>query len=129
MHTDLNSLLSPLLRQAQEQIQKLRIVRRAEPSDRIPTVDSFEPLRPAARVRAVLDIIKSIRVLIQHGIDESQWPLASSEALLHDPIDQRREDRAGCRGASGSFKIARDKNGDIITISGYVGNASSIAVV
>lgn len=129
MHTHLISLSIPPLRQAQEQLQQLRVVRRAKSSDRVPAVDSLEPFRPTARVCAVIDVVQGTRVLIQHGIDESQWPLASSKALLHDPVDQRREDGAGCRGASRSFIIAPDNNGDVITVSGYVRNASSIAVV
>ena len=70
--------------QAQEQLQQLRVVGRAQARDRIPALHGMETTGAAVGVGSVRDVVEGPRVLVQRGLDESHGTFAVGRTFLVD---------------------------------------------
>ena len=116
-------------RQSQEQVQHLRIIRRAQSSHWIPTLHSREPLGPTTRISAIDDIIQHLRMLIERRVHKAQSTFTDLDPLFHDPVDQGCENGSGAGSSSFEDEAAGVEDGEVVAVGGDVGDASAVAVV
>jgi hypothetical protein len=67
-----------------EDVQQSRVVGCSKSSNRVPARRSLKSIGVTARVVALGDIEKSLRVLVQNRVDKTDGRLASRQALLVD---------------------------------------------
>jgi hypothetical protein len=102
------SLPSYPLRQPQPQLQHLRIIRRAQPRDRIPARRRRETRGATTLVAALRDIVQNARVRVKHRIDEANAAFAGVVAGLVDQGENRAGRGRGGGGAVDEGEVAVD---------------------
>lgn len=68
-------------------------------------------------------------MLVQYRVDESQRALPDSQSFLHDTVHQRCEDGTGGGCSTLGAEFTSNKQGNVITVGGHIGNTTSVAVV
>ena len=101
--------------------QRLK-VRRAQARHRVPPPRGREALRPAPRVRPVLDIIERGReqMRVQRGVDPPDGALARGDARVVDGGDERRKDRRARARAAARRELAVDRDDGREAVRGHV---------
>jgi len=91
-----NSSLLPLhLRQPHEHLSQSLKTRRPQPGTRVPALTSRKPLRAAARIGAVDNIIHCPGMCVERGIDEADAAFAGEKAVAIDEGDDGSQDWGG----------------------------------
>jgi hypothetical protein len=92
-------LPSSHLRQPQPQLQHLRIIRRAQPRNRIPARSRRKARRATTLVAALRDIVQNARVRVEDWVDEADAAFAGVVAGL---VDQSEDGAGRGRGGGGA---------------------------
>ena len=92
---------------------------------RIPTGASWEPFRTTARVTANSYVVEHLGMLVDDGVEESNWSLALLQPLLVQQVNDTGEDRGRCRSATDTVCFVKPDSRELETEGGDIGECST----
>jgi hypothetical protein len=92
---------------------------------RIPTRTSWEPFGTTARVTANSYVVEHLGMLVDDGVEESNWSFALLQPLLVQQVDDTGKDWGRCRSATNTVGLVEPDSRELETEGGDIREGST----